>query len=348
MRKLQQFLYIPIITLIAFAIITSCDSETTSDYDETSDLDAVTDSLAQFKEEEEEEKPKILTAADIQLEKNFKYDEYTLQDEYPHGDTTRVFQWDKIKKRIAHIDNAVTEGGKWGVFINYRNANGEAPTVSDFVRNDYNRVADQYGVERFQSAPLYSFDGDTTLTRYGRDGWLVKIIGSDTTDMVKIQGVSFDGEYLVPKRYLEVWNETIIDKVAVVDIPNQNITTLEKDGDVWNILSMNPATTGLRNPPNYFDTPVGIFGIVEQKEKMYYTSAGGSEVVGFAPYASRFTNGAYIHGVPVQYPNQNIIEYSPTLGTIPRSQMCVRNASSHAKFVFDWVSVNDAAVVVID
>jgi len=64
---------------------------------------------------------------------------------------------------------------------------------------------------------------------------------------------------------------------------------------------------------------------------MYYVKDGTSEIAGYAPYASRFTNGAYIHGVPVQYPHKNIIEYSPSLGTTPRSHMCVRNASSHAK-----------------
>ena len=75
---------------------------------------------------------------------------------------------------------------------------------------------------------------------------------------------------------------------------------------------------------------------------------GSKETGGFAPYASRFTNGGYIHGVPVNAPRKSLIEYSPTLGTTPRSHMCVRNATSHAKFVYDWAPVNETIVFVFD
>ncbi len=74
---------------------------------------------------------------------------------------------------------------------------------------------------------------------------------------------------------------------------------------------------------------------------MIYLVDGSKETGGFAPYASRFTNGGYIHGVPVNAPRKSLIEYSPTLGTTPRSHMCVRNATSHAKFVYDWAPVNE-------
>lgn len=66
------------------------------------------------------------------------------------------------------------------------------------------------------------------------------------------------------------------------------------------------------------------------------------------PYASRFTNGAYIHGVPVNAPRTSMIEYSWSLGTTPRSHMCVRNATSHSKFVFDWAPTERSLVVVIE
>ena len=44
---------------------------------------------------------------------------------------------------------------------------------------------------------------------------------------------------------------------------------------------------------------------------------------------------------PGNAPRKSLIEYSPTLGTTPRSHMCVRNATSHAKFVYDWAPVNE-------
>lgn len=296
-----------------------------------------------------EEIKKELTGDDILLEKNIRYDKYLLDDEYPYKDTTRYFQWEKIKEQIAVIENAMAEGGNWGVLSNYRNMNKEAPTVADFVRNEYKRVSDQFGVERYQSAPLYSVDGDTTLLRYGRDGWIVKLPENDTTEMVRVKGVSFEGEFLVPKRYIISWGDSVrFDKVIAVDVTNQNIATLEKKGDSWHILSMNHATTGVHKPPYAQETPTGIFAVQEKKEKMFYLRDGTSEIAGFAPYATRFTNGAYVHGVPTQYPSKSIIESSPTLGTIPRSHMCVRNASSHSKFVFDWATVKQSVVIVID
>lgn len=286
---------------------------------------------------------------DIQLRKELEYEQYTLDDEYPYKDTVRRFQWEKIKEQIAHIENAVARGGNWGVLSNYKNRNGEAPTITGFVRDDYKRVSDQFGVERYQSTPLYAVEGEEELLRYGRDGWLVKIPDSDTTELVRVQGVSFEGEYLVPKRYLKPWGDTIrFDKVVVVDVTNQHITLLEKRGAVWYILSMNPATTGVHKPPHAQETPTGIFAIQEKKEKMYYVKDGTSQIAGYAPYASRFTNGAYVHGVPVQYPRKSIIEYSASLGTTPRSHMCVRNASSHSKFVYDRATVKESVVLVID
>ena len=332
----------PIFYLIALSVIIGCNNNQPED--NKRDVFVIIDSIFQPKEELRE-----LTAKNTTLIKDIQYENYHLEDEYPYEDTVRTFQWDKVKEKLAHIDNEVLKGGNWAIFSNYRNMNGEAPTVANFVRNEYKRVSDQYGVERYQSVPLYTSDSDTALTRYGRDGWLVKIVDSDTTEMVKVTGVSFEGEYLIPQRYMVKWGDSIsLDKVVVVDVTNQNITSLEKRGDEWFILSMNPATTGVHNPPYALETPVGIFAVQEQKQKMYYTKDGSSELAGYAPYASRFTNGGYIHGVPVQYPRQSIIEWSPTLGTIPRSHMCVRNASSHSKFIYDWATVKETLVVVID
>lgn len=336
--KLSLFIFF--IGLFFFTI--GCKSDQSSD----DQLSSTPDST--FVDDQEEIK-KELTGKDIRLEKNIRYDKYLLDDEYPYKDTTRHFQWEKIQAQIAVIENAMAEEGNWGILSNYRNMNKEAPTVADFVRNEYKRVSDQFGVERYQSAPLYSVDGDTTLVRYGRDGWIVKLPDNDTTEMVRVKGVSFEGEFLVPNRYIISWRDSVrFNKVIAVDVTNQNIATLEKNGDTWQILSMNHATTGVHQPPYAQETPTGIFAVQEKKEKMFYLRDGTSEIAGFAPYATRFTNGAYVHGVPTQYPNKSIIESSPTLGTTPRSHMCVRNASSHSKFVFDWATVKESVVIVID
>lgn len=293
--------------------------------------------------------PQPIVAADIIIEKDLLYDTYTLEDTYPYQDTARIFQWDKIKEWLAYIENKQQKNASWGILSNYKNFNKEAPLVYTFVRNEYRRVADTLGVERYQSAPLF-LPGDTVQPiRYGRDGWLVHVESPDTLDWVQVKGVSFEGSYQVPKRYLIAWGDTVVfNKVVVIDVTNQNITALEKTENVWKVRSMNPSTTGRHKPPYAQNTPVGIFALQQKKTKMFYTHDGSSELAGYAPYANRFTNGAYIHGVPTNDVNAAIIEYSWSLGTVPRSHMCVRVASSHAKFIFDWAKVKESIVIVID
>ncbi len=300
--------------------------------------------------EAERERRRPKTKDDINLVKEFAYDEYTLEDTYPYKEGERVFQWEKIKVALAYIETFQIEKKRYAIIQNYKNLNGEAPVVKNFVRNTYKRVSDTLGTERYQSVPLYAESDRDRPTIYGRDGSLVELLSADTLDFVKIRGISFDGEWETPKRYVKpLDSDTDFHHVAVVDVTNQNIATLERTEDSWLIRSMNPATTGQHNPPYAHETPLGLYVVQEKKEKMYFLKDGTrDEIAGFAPYASRFTRGGYIHGVPTNYPRQTIIEYSPTLGTIPRSHMCVRNASSHAEFIYNWAPVLQSLVLVID
>ncbi|MGL4867303.1 MAG: L,D-transpeptidase, partial [Cetobacterium sp.] len=184
--------------------------------------------------------------------------------------------------------------------------------------------------------------------RYAPDGSLVSII-SRNIEHYRVVVESMDGEWLIPARYVKEIEAKSFSKVVVVDRKNQNITTLEKEGEVWKIRSMNPASTGLDKPPYALPTPLGVFVVQSKKQKMEYLRDGSkTEIDGFAPYATRFSGGGYIHGVPVNLPRTQIIEYSPTLGTTPRSHMCVRNASSHAKYVYEWAQINKGLVIVIE
>lgn len=308
------------------------------------------DSLEKVKKAEEAEKAKPKTAADIKLEKDLQFEKYSLEDTYPYKDTTRVFQLDKIKEKLAFIENFQREQINYAVLQNYKNRNREAPVVEHYVRNAYKRVSDTLGTEKYQSAPLYQAENSAKPSIYGRDGSLVRLESSDTLDMVKVRGLSFEGTWFVPKRYVKAKGDSVkIKHVAFVDVTNQNILTVERTGeDEWKIRSMNPATSGQHKPPHAMETPVGMFFVQENKAKMFYVKDGSSTIEGFAPYASRFTNGAYIHGVPVNNPKGKIIEYSWSLGTTPRSHMCVRNASSHAKYVYDNFKPFESVVIVID
>lgn len=308
------------------------------------------DSLEQVRFEEEKEKNRRREAADIELSKELQFDPHTLEDTYPYKDTLREFQFEKIKEKLAYIENFHLEEHRYAVLQNYKNRNGEAKTVKNFVRNAYKRVSDTLGTERYQSVPLYQEGETNSPAIYGRDGSLVSLVSSDTLDMVRIEGISFEGTWDVPKRYVKILGDTArFHKVVFVDVTNQNILTAErKEFCQWTIRSMNPATTGQHRPPYAQETPIGIFVVQEQKAKMFYTKDGSTQIEGFAPWASRFTNGAYTHGVPVNNPKGKIIEHSWSLGTTPRSHMCVRNASSHAKFIYDMVKPYQSLVVVID
>lgn len=293
--------------------------------------------------------PKIITANDIILKKDFLYDQHTLEDEYPYGDTTRAFQWQQIKEKLAQMETLQLEKSRWGVLQNRRNKNGEAPVAHNFKRNKYKLVTDSLGTERYQGIPLYLPSDTVTPERYALDGSLVKL-SDDTTQLIGVSTVFFDGDWLVPKKYVKPIDiDTLyFGRMVFVDRNNQNITTVEKSDSLWLIRSMNPATTGVYRPPYAHPTPPGIFVIQEKKEKMIFLKDGSTETGGFAPYASRFCNGAYIHGVPSNVPRKTIIEYSATLGTVPRSHMCVRNASSHAEFVFNWAPIYESLVFVIE
>lgn len=334
---------------IIFGIITSCTQKVNLDQQIPQTDSAIEESFIDTALKQKTKKD--WTASDITLTKDLLYDKHTLDDEYPYQDTVRSFQFDKIKEQLAFIESFQEEASTFAVLQNHRNKNGEAPLVEQFHRNAYTRISDSLGVERYQSVPLYPIDKTETPVLYGRDGALVKVlIPSDTSDYIKVKGVSFEGTWQIPKRYVESLGDTVaFHKVAFVDVKNQNILTTERSSSGnWTIRSMNPATSGQHKPPYAQETPVGLFVIQQKKPKMYYYADGTTKIAGYAPYASRFTNGAYIHGVPTNDPKGAIIENSWSLGTVPRSHMCVRNASSHAKFIYDWTTTNQALVVVID
>lgn len=295
-------------------------------------------------------RPADTVPAKIEIEKSLLYDQHTLSDTYPYKDTIRQFQWEKIRERLRLLEAVQKESERWAILQNYKNLNGEAPLVSSYTRNSYKRIADMRGVERYQGIPLYLPQDTLTPERYGQDGTLVRLIGGgEGTTFANIETIDSTSSWMVPLKYLKLLPDTVgFQKALFIDRKNQNIATLEQDSGKWLVRSMNPATTGQHKPPYAQETPLGIFMIQQKKSKMVYLADGSKETGGFAPYASRFTNGGYIHGVPVNAPRTALIEYSPSLGTTPRSHMCVRNATSHAKFVYDWAPTNEAVVFVFD
>ncbi|NCC09249.1 MAG: murein L,D-transpeptidase [Bacteroidia bacterium] len=293
--------------------------------------------------------PKEYTTNDIELSHHLLYRRYTLTDSYPYKDTTRCFQWKKIKAQLAILENMQLTPKQWGILQNYKNKNGEAALVKRHQRNEYNLVTDTLGIERYQSVPLYLRTDTITPELYAQDGDLAQLF-EETASFTTIIPFFIGDVFQTPKRYIKPIGDTIIFQKAIfIDRTNQNIATLErKSPGKWIVRSMNPATTGQYKPPYAHPTPLGMYVLQEKKEKMFFYKDGTTELGGYAPYASRFTDGAYIHGIPVNHPRSQPIEYSSSLGTTPRSHMCVRNATSHAKFIFDWAPVNETIVFVLE
>ncbi|MDR2954467.1 MAG: L,D-transpeptidase [Prevotella sp.] len=339
-----------LISFIIINILAPYSCTRTSETEEKQEDTIVANDTTEVKEEIKQEEQKKLTAADILIEKDFMYEQYTLEDTYPYKDTTRTFKWNQIKEHLANLENMQQKPTQWGILQNYKNKNGEASLIRNWKRNEYKRVADTLGVERYQSVTLYLPEDTITGERYGRDGSLVEIIENDTTSrFMRVATTYHGGEWLVTRKYIKLIIDSVVfHKAIFVDRKDENITVLEKKDDKWLVRSMNPATTGLHRPPYQQETPLGMFVLQEKKQKMHFLVDGTSDIAGFAPYANRFTNGGYIHGIPVNKPRTALIEYSQSLGTTPRSHMCVRNATSHAKFIYDWAPTEGTIIFVIE
>ena len=207
----------------------------------------------------------------VEIVKELSYTQHTLGDTYPYKDTERRFQWDKIGEWLSALEAAQQDSVTWVTLQNYKDRNGIAPEVQDPEINEYRSATDRYGVSRYQSIPLYGSQTGKPA-RYSRDGALFLLL-KDSADYVKVCSMLYDGAWYVPKDYVRTLPVHRFSKVIFVDRTDQNIATLEKMGTVWYVRSMNPATTGLHNPPYQQETPLGVYVIQEHKPKMPETKS---------------------------------------------------------------------------
>ncbi|HYE68238.1 MAG TPA: L,D-transpeptidase, partial [Anaerovoracaceae bacterium] len=187
------------------------------------------------------------------------------------------------------------------------------------------------------------------------DGTLVRVLSSGS-QYTRIALVKDERVYFVPNKYIATPAAvTAIKKAVVIDRANQNEVVFEKTGQEWKVISYTLATTGTTGKYHQ-PTPLGYYYGIEKRERFYYYKDGTTTIQGYAPYTIRFAGGAYLHGVPVNYKynseggrvDPGRIEFSKTLGTVPLSHKCVRNFTSHAKFLYDWYTPGEVIVVVIE
>lgn len=258
----------------------------------------------------------------------------------------RSFQLEKMAQSINALKEE-TSSNQMAYISNYKNYHGMAPAYQG-------KDVDKYGTLRSQAAPVYNAPDINAEFRYMTDGTIVSVLG-ENKDFYKVRALSFPGEYWVPRRYVSFDNYIKdLTKVIVVDRKNQNEGVFEYIDGVWNLISYTFATTGV-NDEYRLETPLGYYQGIEKKERFLYLDDITKEISGYAPWAIRFSGGGYIHGVPItfikedgEYIDPGMQEYLYTIGTTPRSHKCVRNYTSHAKFLYDWFEPGKTAVIVIE
>lgn len=259
----------------------------------------------------------------------------------------RSFQFDKIEAAIIKAENYASRG-RLTYISNYQNRNGYPPLYKG-------KATDGQGGSRSQSAPGYPSINNKEDFVYIEDGTLIRQLFTHD-EYVKIQLVHTGEIFHVPQKYIAS-DHRIHDlkKVIAIDVTNQNEAVYEKKIDGWTLISYTFATTGTQGPYSQ-PTPLGYFFAMEKKPYFRYYEDGTTRIQGYAPYVIRFAGGAYVHGIGVNYEYAEdgttitppTVEYSKTIGTKALSHKCVRNYTSHAKFLYDWFVAGETIVIVID
>lgn len=285
------------------------------------------------------------------------YQEWHLISWQENGDTVygyvtngngipRRFRFDRMTEEIKRLENTLAQY-EYGYISNYKDRNGSPP-----LKNG--KALDEFGIQAYQSAPAYYSLEDKNDFRYFPDGMLVFIL-DEANGHFKVRNLVYKGDYWIPKQFISFDNNLDrLDKAIVVDKANQNEALFENRNGRWTMISYTLATTGVPEN-NKYETPIGSFKVLQKRDRFYYLNHRTGEIGGYAPYGTRFSAGAYVHGIPVDYVKEDgknidpgMKEYLLTIGTTPRSAKCVRNYTSHAKFIYDWADLNDTAVIVFD
>lgn len=286
--------------------------------------------------------------------------------------TSRDFEFDAMYDQVDKLKHFIDSTNS-AYISNYKNYAGRPPLHNG-------KTEDAYGALRDQSASAYLVPEYGTEVRYAPDGSLLHIM-EELEEFYKVKFYDFDGIYYVPKPYVSFKNAIQeLKKVIVVSVSEQNEAVFEHNGENWEMISYSLATTG-GDDEFRLPTVPGHYMAIETRSKFLYLDDHTKEIAGYAPYAIRFNGGAYIHGVPVNYKlvkqsylvtpavlDENGVELVPavyntvvvdrvdpgmaevlgSLGTYPKSHKCVRNYTSHAKFLYEWATIGETAVIVIE
>jgi len=287
-------------------------------------------------------------------DKVWYYVQWTKSGETRNGyisESTGISRSFDVQQMLAHVNRLrhVMDSGRTVYIANYKNASGNPP------KHPHSSSEDSYGYQRYQSAPGYMLPDSSSEFRYVPDGML-GVVEEQYEGYTKIYFPSFDQSLWVPDKYLS--RNTAIQSLTqaiVVDRAAQNAGVFQLEDGVWKLISLSYVSTG-KTSFYALPTPLGDFMAIERRDKFLYYADGTTIIDGYAPYAIRFSGGGYLHGVPRRYSRTDagalidpgMSESLSTLGTYPTSHMCIRNYTSHAKFMYDWVDIGNCAVIVFE
>ena len=258
----------------------------------------------------------------------------------------RQFQFNTMMESIEELEGSAAFGALAHI-SNYKNKNGAPPKFEG-------RTTDSFGHRRSQSAAGYERPDKSSKFRYIPDGMLVQVL-EKKDGFSKVKVIGFEGEYWVLDKYIDTKKLlTKPNKVIIVDRKYQNQGVFELIDGQWTLISYGLSTTGKKGTYS-LETPLGYYMAIEKRDRFLYFKDGTNEIAGYAPYAVRFSGGGYIHGVPVDYKTKDgkridpgMREYLHTIGTTPRSHMCIRNYTSQAQFIHSWTDIGETAFIVIE
>ncbi|HOO13343.1 MAG TPA: SH3 domain-containing protein, partial [Bacillota bacterium] len=123
--------------------------------------------------------------------------------------TPRNFRFDRMRDAVNELKQQVAQGPLHFI-SNYKNQNGPPPKKGD-------AAVDEYGYRVYHSAPAYTQADTGSDFRYIPDGMLVRILG-EAGDFYHVDVPSFDGDFYVPKKYIDA-DATLsrLNHVVVVD-----------------------------------------------------------------------------------------------------------------------------------
>lgn len=252
-----------------------------------------------------------------------------------------------VLKREFKFEFAVNEALKINEFLN--NVQGELKVVDAYspLFLGASRKKDAFGNSSNQSIKAEVLDQNTYFNLQDRT---ILTIDYEQKKGYNVKVHGYPDLYLSKKYKNNIKNFVLDDnevrKYIFIDKKNQNLFAFEKDNEtgVYKILITALVTTG-KSSKYGFETPYGNFLVAITKPVMMYSSdLNRDKIIGDAKYATRFTGGAYIHGIPSLYEPINTRQSRKKitenkLGTYPLSHKCVRVKDEVAKYLYDWQGV---------